>query len=117
MAMQDQRQQTSIAPSASIAPATQVGIAGLTVADLDRQVAFYTGALGFQVLERRDNAVILGASDRPVLALRHLSGADLAPERATGLYHFAILLPTRADLGRWLRHWLESGYGLPGQGD
>ncbi|MDQ2784558.1 MAG: VOC family protein, partial [Chloroflexota bacterium] len=33
-----------------------------------------------------------------------------------GLYHFAILVPTRADLGRWVRHWLELGLPL-GQGD
>jgi catechol 2,3-dioxygenase len=117
MTMQDQQRQTAATPAAAIAPATRVGIAGLTVADLDREVAFYTDALGFQVLERRDNEVILGAGGRPVFALRHLPGANLAPERATGLYHFAILLPTRADLGRWLRHWLEAGYGLPGQGD
>jgi catechol 2,3-dioxygenase len=120
MTMQDQQQQqqTAATPAASsIAPATQVGIAGLTVADLDREVAFYTDALGFQLLERREHEAILGAGGRPVLALRHLPGADLAPERATGLYHFAILLPTRADLGRWLRHWLEAGFGVPGQGD
>jgi catechol 2,3-dioxygenase len=35
----------------------------------------------------------------------------------TGLYHFAILVPTRTDLGGWLAHWLGSGHALPGMGD
>ena len=54
------------------------------------------------------------------MLLTELAGAQPWPNNRygyTGLYHFAILLPTRGDLGRWLRHWLELGYPLPGQGD
>jgi catechol 2,3-dioxygenase len=54
------------------------------------------------------------------LLLREEAGARPWPHDQyayTGLYHFAVLVPTRRDLGRWLRHWLELGLPLPGQGD
>jgi len=101
----------------SIDARTTIGHLSLTVADLDRSIAFYTGPLGFQVLDRADGRATLGAGDTPLLYLTELRGARPWPGYATGLYHFAILLPTRADLGRWLRNWLDHGYPLPGQGD
>lgn len=101
----------------SIDPRTAIGELALTVADLDRSIAFYTGPLGFRVLSRDGGEATLGAGDRSLLHLTEYPGARPWPGHATGLYHFAILLPTRADLGRWLRNWLEHGYPLPGQGD
>lgn len=102
---------------ASIDARTVIGELALTVADLDRSIAFYTGPLGFQVLSRDGGAATLGAADRPLLHVVEQRGARPWPGYATGLYHFAVLLPTRADLGRWLRNWLAHGYPLPGQGD
>jgi catechol 2,3-dioxygenase len=101
----------------SIDPRTAIGELSLTVADLDRSIAFYTGPLGFQVLAREGGEATLGAGGTPLLRLTELRGAHPWPGYATGLYHFAILLPTRADLGRWLRNWLQHGYPVPGQGD
>lgn len=102
----------------SIAPETQVGVVTLTVADLNRSVEFYTQALGFTIVLRTGPDAILGVAGTPLLLLHELPGARPWPvEAVTGLYHFAILLPTRADLGRWLRHFLALGYPLPGQGD
>ncbi|MGI8913719.1 MAG: VOC family protein [Chloroflexota bacterium] len=102
----------------SIAPETQVGVVTLTVADLSRSVEFYTQALGFTIVLRTGPDAILGVAGTPLLLLHELPGARPWPvEAVTGLYHFAILLPTRADLGRWLRHFLALGYPLPGQGD
>src|SRR5579872_1609453 len=115
--MTTQQQHT---PATSIDPATAVGLVALIVADLERSVAFYTTALGFTVLDRHEGAAALGVAGTPLLLLAEQSGARPWPHDQyayTGLYHFAILLPTRADLGRWLRHWLELGYALPGQGD
>ncbi|HEV8193036.1 MAG TPA: VOC family protein, partial [Ktedonobacterales bacterium] len=89
----------------------------LAVADLERSLAFYTDAIGFALQEHGDGEATLGVAGTPLLHLTEIAGASPAPRRATGLYHFAILVPTRADLGRWLRHWLEAGYPLPGQGD
>ncbi len=101
----------------AIHPATEVGLVSLAVADLQRSLAFYTTGLGFSVLEQRNGAATLGAGGAPLLLLTEQRGARPWTGQATGLYHLAILLPSRADLGRWLRHWLEQGNALPGQGD
>ena len=112
------------APSAStnpsIDPATQVGLLSLTVADLDRSITFYTEVFGFALLVREGANATLGAGGVPILLLSEYPGAHPWPQDRygyTGLYHFAVLVPSRADLGRWLRHWLELGMPLPGQGD
>src|SRR4051794_31296723 len=102
---------------ASIDPATQVGTVALTVADLDRSIRFYTGTLGLAELRRADGSAVLGAGEAPLLSLTERRGAGRWPGDATGLYHFAVLVPARADLGRWLRHWLELGLPMPGQAD
>jgi catechol 2,3-dioxygenase len=105
-------------PGTSIDPATQVGVVSLTVPNLERSLAFYTEALGFALLQRSDSTAVLGAGDAPLLLLTEQPGARPFPASGvTGLYHFAILVPSRVDLGRWLRHWLEQGHPLPGQGD
>ena len=103
----------------AIHPDTTVGLLSLTVSDLDRSVAFYTEAIGLARLNRADTTATLGVAGKPLLLLTERTGARPWPrEQAsyTGLYHFAILVPTRADLGRWVRHWLELGLPL-GQGD
>lgn len=110
---------TSITPS--IHPDTHMGAVSLTVSDLERSLLYYTEGLGFRVLEQEGGSASLGAADgTPLLQLTELKGADQWPRGGisyTGLYHFAILMPSRADLGRWLRHWLGLGLPLPGQGD
>jgi catechol 2,3-dioxygenase len=101
----------------SIDPATQVGLVSLTVADLDRSLAYYTEALGFALMQREGQTAILGAGDAPLLTLTELTGARRWPVYATGLYHFAILVPTRLDLARSLTRLLEVGLPFPGQAD
>ena len=101
----------------SIDPATRIGLLSLNVTDLARSIDFYTNAMGFALLDQTADNATLGVGNTPLLVLTGNPGGQPWPGRATGLYHFAILLPTRADLGRWLRHWLESGHELPGQGD
>lgn len=105
---------------ASIDPALALGPVDLTVADLARSLAYYTEAIGLTVLEQTPTGATLGVAGEPLLLLTEQSGATEWPRGGrsyTGLYHFAILVPERADLGRWLRHWLELGLPLPGQGD
>lgn len=107
-------------PATAIDPATGVGLLALTVSDLERSLLYYTEAIGLAVLRRDGNTATLGVADRPLLVLTAQPGAAEWPRGGrsyTGLYHFAILMPTRADLGRWLRNWLELGLPLPGQGD
>jgi catechol 2,3-dioxygenase len=103
----------------SIDPATEVGVLSLAVSDLARSVAFYTDAIGLALLDQDGSMASLGIAGAPLLTLTERTGARPWPREQssyTGLYHFAILLPTRADLGRWVRHWLELGLPL-GQGD
>lgn len=98
-------------------PATAMGLVALTVADRERAVAFYTDALGFAVLGRDGPTATLGAAGTPLLLLHERPGAPTAPPGATGLYHFAILVPSRADLARALRHLVESGHPPSGAAD
>jgi catechol 2,3-dioxygenase len=107
-------------PATTIDPATSVGMLALTVADLERSLLFYTEAIGLALLRREGVEATLGVAGRPLLSLTEQPGAQQWPRGGrsyTGLYHFAILMPTRADLGRWLRNWLDLGFPLPGQGD
>ncbi len=102
----------------AIDPATRVGVVALTVADLGRSIAYYTSAIGLALLQQTGAEAILGAAGMPLLLLREQPGAlPWMTDAMTGLYHFAILVPTRKDLGRWLRHYLGLGYPPPGQGD
>jgi len=110
---------TSSTSPTSIHPDTEVGLLSLSVSDLERSVTYYTQIIGLQLLDRREGQAVLGAGERPLLLLREQPGASEWPRGGrshTGLYHFAILVPSRADLGRWVQHYLETGLPL-GQGD
>ena len=94
-------EQTNPPTHTSIHPSTQIGMIGLNVANLVRAIQFYTDVLGFTVIQQAGDLVLLGPVDEhPLLALHERPGALPKPREATGLYHFAVLLPTRADLGR-----------------
>jgi catechol 2,3-dioxygenase len=108
------------AAGASIAPETQMGLVSLAVADLNRSLNYYTQALGFTLLEHQEGTATLGVPGTPLLFLSEEPGAKPFPHDRygyTGLYHFAILVPSRADLGCWLGHWIKDGLPFPGQGD
>lgn len=101
----------------AIDPRTHIGLVSLTVADLARSLRFYGDVLGLRPAERSNGSALLAAGATPLLHLAELPGARPKPARATGLYHFAILLPGRPDLARWLRHVLASGWPLQGWSD
>ena len=101
----------------SIHPGTSIGLVTLRVTNLERSRAFYEDILAFQPLELVEGRVVLGGQDRkPLLELREVPGGTPQPRRATGLYHVAILFPTRADLGRELVRVAKAGIEI-GQGD
>jgi catechol 2,3-dioxygenase len=89
---------------------------GLSVADLERSLDFYRGAIGMEVLERSGGVASLGVGGRRLLALEERRGAKRDPE-AADLFHFALLLPSRAALGRRLQHLLEAEVALTGAAD
>lgn len=107
------------APNYRLPAATRVGRVKLQVSDLERSLAFYQTVLGLRVLEKSGNRAALGAhdSDTPIVELVERKGARPVPRRGLlGLYHFAILLPDRAALGRFLRHLADAGAN-PGMSD
>lgn len=96
---------------------TTIGTVSLAVSDLERSLTFYQEILGFQLQEREGNRVTLGAAGIPLLHLQGRPGARRAPGATTGLYHFAILLPSRRDLAHALHHLAETGAALQGFAD
>ena len=102
-----------IAPSGFRLPdETHIGRVRLQVADLDRSVAYYEKVLGMRTLSRSETSAELGShgDDQPLLALIEKKTARPVPRRGLlGLYHFAVLLPDRAALGRFIAHLEEIG--------
>jgi catechol 2,3-dioxygenase len=91
---------------------THLGRVRLQVADLDRSLTFYEYVLGMRVIRRGQDWAGLGpqAEEREIVHLRQLITARPVPRRGLlGLYHFAILLPDRASLGRFVAHLGEIG--------
>ena len=90
----------------SLPAGTHVGTVRLQVADLDRSLRYYERVIGLAVLERSGEAARLGAlPGEPLVELHQRPGVTPVPRRGRlGLYHFAILLPTRAALGRFVTH-------------
>lgn len=100
-----------IAPKGYRLPeATHIGRVTLQVADLARSLDYYERVLGFRVLARSPGTATLAAGTEPLIELRERPGATPVPRRGRlGLYHYAILLPDRVQLGRLLRHLAEVG--------
>jgi catechol 2,3-dioxygenase len=102
--------------TADISPETTVGAVHLTVSDLDRSVAYHQTVVGLNVLERDGGRAALGAGGRELLVLVEEAGARPAVGY-TGLYHFALLVPRRTDLARWLAHAARDRVSLVGLSD
>ena len=103
--------------SAGIAPpgyrlpdGVRLGRVQLQVADLARSLAFYEDILGLRVLDRPTGQAVLGPQedDTPLVELVERPGAQpMSRRERLGLYHFALLLPGRAALGRFVQHLSE----------
>jgi catechol 2,3-dioxygenase len=93
-----------------------MGAVHVTVAELTRSLDYYRRAIGLDVLEQAAGRASLGANSTELLVLVEEPGARPA-DGHTGLYHFALLLPTRADLGRWLAHAARDRVQLTGLSD
>lgn len=102
-------------------PEVGIGHVHLTVADLDRSLAFYRDILGFDVTTRYgDSAVFLSAGGyHHHIGLNTWAGKGVTPppEGHSGLFHFAILFPTRKELASVLKRLIDAGYPLTGTAD
>ncbi|TDL63456.1 VOC family protein [Rhodococcus qingshengii] len=94
-------------------PNIYVGEVNVKVKNLDNALTFYQNIMGFQVLEKTERKAALTADGKTTLVTLEQPGNVIPKEgRMSGLYHFAILLPRRADLSVFLRHFLGTGYPL-----
>jgi catechol 2,3-dioxygenase len=102
----------------SIDPGTAIGAVGLTVSDTARSRAFYERAIGLRSFDRDDGTIALGAeAAMPLVELRGDSSAPALDRRATGLYHLAILVPTRRDLALAIGRLVQARWPLDGASD
>jgi catechol 2,3-dioxygenase len=99
-----------------IDPGTTIGAVHLTISDLRRSVRFYETHLGFSVHRRDDRTAWLGAGGADLLVLTQCESAPRV-RGTTGLYHFAILVPSRADLARSLRRLVATDTIMQGAAD
>src|SRR5678810_198346 len=105
----------------SVHPATRIGHVHLKVAELERALAFYRDVLGFELTQRFGNqAAFLSAGGyhhHIGLNTWESSGGNPPAPGSTGLYHLAILYPTRAELADALRRLMKAGIPLEGASD
>lgn len=104
-----------------IDPAVTIGHVHLKVADIDRSLAFYCDVLGFELKQRYGPGAAFisagGYHHHIGLNTWHSLGASPPPRNTTGLYHVAILYPTRAALADAVQRLMDAGIPLSGSSD
>jgi catechol 2,3-dioxygenase len=114
-------QKSSQPVSPSIDPQVRIGHVHLKVADLERALKFYCGVLGFELQQRFGSqaAFISAGGYHHHIGLNtwESAGGSPPPPHSTGLYHLAILYPTRATLADALRRLIAAGVELDGAAD
>ena len=104
-----------------IDPGVRIGHVHLKVADLDRALAFYCGVLGFELMQRYGTQAAFvsagGYHHHIGLNTWESQGGQPPPPRSTGLYHLAILYPTRVALADALKRLVAAGIPLDGASD
>ncbi len=100
---------------------TRIGHVHLKVADIDRALSFYQGLLGFEIMEWYGNSAVFisagGYHHHIGLNTWYSKNASPAPRNTAGLFHTAILYPTRKDLAIALQRLIDAGYPLTGAAD
>lgn len=103
-------------PFAATTPIS-VSRVGLKARDADALASFYRDVVGLQELKRDGETVTLGAGSRALLDIESDRSAKPDDPRSAGLFHTAFLLPSRADLGRWIRHAIDKRIPVDGASD
>jgi catechol 2,3-dioxygenase len=107
----------SAIPTAARRAPVHIGAVGMRVRDLDRVTAYYRDMLGLTVQEHTRQVAILGVSGVALLELIHRPDALPDDPSEAGLYHTAFLMPTRADLARWILHAAKNRVPFTGASD
>lgn len=98
-------------------PNTYVSHVQIKVSNLDRSIEYYQHVIGFKVLERTEQTAALTADgETSILSIEEVKDALPLQKGQTGLYHFAILVPTRKDLANFVQHISELNVPI-GAGD
>jgi len=95
----------------------RIGKVALTVNDLNKVSEYYERVVGLQLIARDGESARLGSGGATLLELREDKAARRASAREAGLFHTAFLLPSRADLGAWLKRAVETQIRLQGAAD
>src|SRR5918911_740691 len=95
---------------------TRMGSVHLTVSDLERSLGYYRSVVGLDVLEQGEGRASLGADSTELLGLVEQPGAQPS-DGYTGLFHFALLVPDRPALARWMAHAVRDRVPLTGLSD
>lgn len=101
---------------AELPAGTRMGAVHLTVADLDRSLGYYEQQIGLRTQARDGDRAALGTGGEDLLVLTEEPGARPA-DGYCGLFHFALLVPQRVDLARWLAHAARDRVPLAGLSD
>lgn len=104
-----------------IPPQTHIGHVHLKVADIDRALSFYQKLLGFEIMQWYGTSAVFisagGYHHHIGLNTWYSKNAPPAPQHAAGLFHTAILYPTRKDLAAILKRLVDARYPLTGMSD
>ena len=103
--------------SEALSPSTRLGPVQLAVTDLERSTGFYDEAIGLSVQRREDGGVALGAGGEDLLVLHEEADAVPADDGQAGLYHFALLHPSRRELAAAAQRLARTGTPIQGASD
>jgi catechol 2,3-dioxygenase len=103
-------------PFAATTPVS-ISRVGLKARDADTLSSYYQRVVGLQEISRDGETVVLGAHGRPLLVIEADKAARPDDPGSAGLFHTAFLLPSRADLGRWIKYSAAAGIRLDGASD
>jgi catechol 2,3-dioxygenase len=114
-------QARDVAPSGELPFANRTpvrcGQAALRVRDLEAMIRYYESAIGLTLIEKSDGRAVMGVPGTPLLHLVSRPNAPVEHQTQAGLFHIAFLMPTRADLARWLVHAAQTRIPLTGFAD
>jgi catechol 2,3-dioxygenase len=120
MSSSEQLEQSRATTTYPIDPGARIGHVHLKVSDLDRALRFYCGVLGFELTQTRNGAAFVSAGGyhhHIAINTWESLGGSPPPPGTTGLYHVAILYPTRAALADALCRLIKAGIPLDGASD
>jgi catechol 2,3-dioxygenase len=116
MAAATEQERMSELPFAATTPIS-VGKVGLKARNAKVLADFYSSTVGLEQLASGGETVTLGAKGRPLLVIEEDRTAKPDDPRSAGLFHTAFLLPSRADLGRWINFAAEKQIAIDGASD